>query len=473
MTVKREPGVLPWGGSVTLHDLADCLSRVPTLLGADDSVDLRIVAYLDDDGHWVVYAGALWVGFPEAQDPPVVQMGTLLLASYRGAPADIGSAESLCEFIGQWSVLTGGTVEPRAFSGAGSVSRIGSDQGRLGYPCWDIVLYYAPAAAQLLPPSGPFFDPKTQRFADSVMDACAQWLGDETYRQTGSPVDYLRIIVADPRARIAALQRTPAGVDISIVGTQPGRALTCVTELVAYDGTVDKSMANAVSQAGSVRVSRVLVERPFRQFRAFLFGPDGSWYDRVNEALESPSTRGYALFGITRNPHNDALADALAAGESDHVEFKAWMPTDVSDRKSAELLQAACAFANGPGGVIYIGVNDQIEILGTDRAIRMWASRENKSDSLDQLREAYALRLRARIADGIAPSVLATVSWIPYAGGESICSIKVIGSGAIVHSLVATNEIYVRRGANNRRARPEEINIEAFAIRGRHDNFGL
>ena len=76
---------------------------------------------------------------------------------------------------------------------------------------------------------------------------------------------------------------------------------------------------------------------------------------------------------------------------------------------------------------------------------------------MDQLRAEYAIALRKRISDGIAPSIILETNWIEYAGGQHVCRIKVHGSEQVIHSLEETNDIYVRRGASNRKARPEEI----------------
>lgn len=48
-------------------------------------------------------------------------------------------------------------------------------------------------------------------------------------------------------------------------------------------------------------------------------------------------------------------------GESQRVEFKISFPKKIHD-----LLEEVCAFANKDGGIIFIGVNDDSEIVGTD-----------------------------------------------------------------------------------------------------------
>ena len=80
----------------------------------------------------------------------------------------------------------------------------------------------------------------------------------------------------------------------------------------------------------------------------------------------------------TRNPEADVeylveprtkLEAFLANREGPEAEFKRQVPT--SDDSKANVMKTVCAFANGPGGSILFGVDDDQGLLGYPG--RMWA----------------------------------------------------------------------------------------------------
>jgi hypothetical protein len=261
---------------------------------------------------------------------------------------------------------------------------------------------------------------------------------------------------------MTAIKRNGDTVDVVVHGSRPDMQLNIVVEAVGYRGVRERAVSIPVGPKDGARAGTILLDRPIQRFRALLFGDDGQVYDEINESVSQPSARGYELFGISPTQEAGDLGYVLDTGESEVSECKAWMPTDVSDGKAIELLQAVCAFANGNGGSIYIGVTDDLEVKGTDRKLKEWRPRgERSGQRMEDLRSEYTKALRARIADGISPSVSVDFDWIPYAGGEYVCRIIVIGSNRIIHYVIATNDAYVRRGANNRKARPDELSSPA------------
>jgi hypothetical protein len=451
---------LPRSGQISFLELTGRIGSVSTSLGSPDVIEQRVVAYRDKDGRWIVYAAGLYVGYPPlGESPQVLRLGPLSLISYRGTPTDANTPDRFLEFIYSWPTIAGeGELRRLGFGDHVTVDRAGSDEGPAGYPCWRSSLYYTPSAADAPPPQGPFFDQTTRRYAERASDAAVSWLSDEVYRQGSSPNSSLRVAIADPRARMTRLSREGDSVNIAVVGTQPEMDLDVVVQTVGYSGNQEPDIVTRVLPHERGRSATIPLERPFQRFRALLFGPDGEVYDEVRESISHPSLRGYSLFGIVPSREDADLAYALGVGESDRVECKEWMPTDPTNPKAIELLQAVCAFGNGKGGSIYIGVSGQLEVKGTDKPLRTWRPRQDRGgQNLEDLRAQYSKALRARVADGISPSIPIEVDWLEHAGGEHVCRVKVRGSGQLIHSIIATNDIYVRRGANNRKARPEEL----------------
>jgi hypothetical protein len=458
--MSRSKQYLPRAGVITLPEIVGFIGKVSDLLGSPPTIEHRVVAYPDKENRWVVYASSVYVGYPiRPNSHQFVKLGPLVLVSNHSRPKDVDTPEKFRAFLTSWPTVAGGgeLLQP-TFGNDVHINRMGSDQGYAGYPCWRAVLYYATQTADFPPPDGPFYDEMSGHFAERAAEAAVVWLDDEHFRDGSMPNSALRLVVADPRAVITRFAREPESVRITVFGTRPEMKLNIVVQMFGYAGVIESPISSAVVAVGQERAATIPVSAPFQRFRALLFGPDGEVYDEVNETIARPSARGYELFGISSSSQDVDLTQALTAGESDTVECKEWMPTDTTAGKANELLKSVCAFANGRGGSIYIGVSKHLEIKGTDRQLRTWHEKEGRSGhSVSDLRAEYAKAVRSRIADGISPSVSIEIEWIEYAGGEHICRVKIHGSGQLIHWVIATNDIYVRRGANSRKARPEEL----------------
>lgn len=139
------------------------------------------------------------------------------------------------------------------------------------------------------------------------------------------------------------------------------------------------------------------------------------------------------------------LQDLVAKGETYTVEFKAG---SINDRA---IVRAVVCLANGDGGLLLIGVDDEGHICGTD-------PRHGNETSPE--------RLRAVIANRTEPSVMVEVD-VVQGEGVDVIVIKVPRA----HSVVATNEgEYVRRAIDPRGApacvpmRPHEVLSRAGSI---------
>jgi hypothetical protein len=452
--------MLPRFGQITLAQLTQSIGEVPAALGSPDVIEHRLVAYHSDEDLWTVYAAGFYVGYPmRSAGAQVLPLGPLSLVSYYGTTNDANSPDRFRDFVHAWPAIAGGGLLPRTgFGDQVTIDRIGSGEGPLGYPGWRASLYYSETPAPGNLAQGPFFDPRTERYAERPADAAVDWLNDEVHRQTSTPSTSLRVAIADPRSRITRLTREGDAIRIAIDGTRSDLALDVVVKTVGYVEHQETASFAKVFRDDLGRFAMVPIERPFQQFRALLFGPRGEIYDELRESILHPSPRGYSLFGIEPSLPNEDLVYVLATGETDTVECKEWIPTDPSSPKAIELLQSVCAFGNGKGGSIYIGVSEQLEVKGTDRPLRTWRSRDTRANqNLTALRAEYSKAIRKRVADGVAPSVPVEIDWLEHAGGEYVCRVRVPGSGEVIHSIIATNDIYVRRGANNRKARPEEL----------------
>jgi hypothetical protein len=87
------------------------------------------------------------------------------------------------------------------------------------------------------------------------------------------------------------------------------------------------------------------------------------------------SIAGIAIYGAIaahfQHPQRDSVAELLAAGESDRVEFKSTARVNLhtgakDDRMELVIAKTVCGFLNGDGGTLLVGVDDAGTPLGLE-----------------------------------------------------------------------------------------------------------
>lgn len=128
------------------------------------------------------------------------------------------------------------------------------------------------------------------------------------------------------------------------------------------------------------------------------------------------------------------LRQLIAAGEGPEVEFKREL-TPAIDRTIA-------AFANGNGGIILIGVDDDSSLVGV-------------SDSQRQVEERVQGLCRSNVKPPVAPRVHALTL------DSTLIGVVEVAPG-LQKPYTAGDICYVRAGSTTRRARPEELRVLSF-----------
>ena len=132
------------------------------------------------------------------------------------------------------------------------------------------------------------------------------------------------------------------------------------------------------------------------------------------------------LEGITETEETElevSLADMIAEGESDELEFKSTLRWDlregqVNKKLEEVILKTVAAFANSDGGTLLIGVDDEGNVLGL----------EHDYASLgDADKDKFELHLRNLLTQAFGNSFAATKvkSRFPEIGGQEICQVDV------------------------------------------------
>lgn len=123
------------------------------------------------------------------------------------------------------------------------------------------------------------------------------------------------------------------------------------------------------------------------------------------------------------------IKNLIKQGESDQLEFKEVVQKDA-------IAKALCAFLNGDGGTVLIGVKDNGEIIGLENA------------------GFYEAELRQYLFQSILPEPAVTVS-IEQVGAKEIISIKVWEGSKPPY--LFNGEIFFRKGSNTVKASSAQI----------------
>ncbi len=152
------------------------------------------------------------------------------------------------------------------------------------------------------------------------------------------------------------------------------------------------------------------------------------------------------------------LFELIRCGESELCEFKPYI--DLTNQKALEIEKTVCAFSNQNGGTLFIGVNDEGEIVGLAKELSRHGRKkgQNQRQDLNALITGYEKEVRARLRESLkdnqcCASRVATVS------GTQLIVVEVQRSAdvnCLVRSEIA-QIAFIRRGATNAKMSPAEI----------------
>ncbi len=125
--------------------------------------------------------------------------------------------------------------------------------------------------------------------------------------------------------------------------------------------------------------------------------------------------------------HSSTLADLLAGGESQTVEFKStarWnVHTNQADKKMEHVItKTVCGFLNGEGGTLLIGVDDEGHVVGLGADMQTLGSKAN--------RDGYELFLRQHLDNNLSIQTAAVVRIrFDQVDDNDVCLVSVAASG--------------------------------------------
>ena len=136
----------------------------------------------------------------------------------------------------------------------------------------------------------------------------------------------------------------------------------------------------------------------------FFYGAKGVWM------VPLPASEGLSasdrLVRMVRN--------ACSTGESKHTEFKTFV--DLSEglgsgckkTKYRELVRTVVAFANGEGGCVFLGIDNDCHLTGIDEALRKYSQSDPSDEVLDAYRGALLSAILRDVVGEISLQISAT-----------------------------------------------------------------
>lgn len=173
------------------------------------------------------------------------------------------------------------------------------------------------------------------------------------------------------------------------------------------------------------------------------------WYEQI------PTFHSGGIRWITGQGESSEQNDVteIRKGEGPHQEFKPFIKLGAGEKKAADLVRAALAFANTAGGIIYFGVNDAIEIEGIENDLRKAYSTGDVTTAAHK----YGREVQAFIND--ATNQRLDIRWSVITAEDHVLlkvQVAELQSGKPAWD-VKTKETWIRHGSNNLRPDPDTI----------------
>lgn len=239
----------------------------------------------------------------------------------------------------------------------------------------------------------------------------------------------------DLRARLTAVRISADSVDVDVEGND---LRNVVVELAGDEpGRVEQVWDR--HRTGTDTVTFPIVDH-LQSGAWVLLRKGGEWLDR--RFLTVPWTRGTEVGVEVIVEPRTRLEAFVADRETDRVEFKRAVPTD--DTGKAKVMKTVCAFANGSGGSVLFGIDDDQQVPGVPAQI------------VGRLRD----QLTQMVGSWIEPRPRIDFEVMPIGEGGSVVLELKVSPGIGLYGCATHGEtpvVYVRHLATTVRARPGEI----------------
>jgi hypothetical protein len=294
----------------------------------------------------------------------------------------------------------------------------------------------------------------------SLEEAAADWLRDSSIKQNNRPSHSYRFLLALSQAILDDLDLKQGKLTIHIHSLASLSGIYLKLSSKSPDGSVHRQNKRAATRLD------LEIPNDIQELTLYLVDDEGNPHDHYSETQFRSSWPQPILEGgrLTERPR---LLDHIRKGEGVTIEFKEWIPIPPDDKKRWDIHKTTVAFVNTKGGSVLIGVDDNGEIVGITQNLRKIYGKAMKGD-ISAMARAYEKDLRRIIVEEVAPEIDMEFEILHV--GEYIVMVIHVEQGSDPCWIVPTRETFIRRGATNTKATPEEI-IQLHEERSRTRRF--
>ena len=164
--------------------------------------------------------------------------------------------------------------------------------------------------------------------------------------------------------------------------------------------------------------------------------------------------------GTGQIQHEEELKSLIRRGESELCEFKAYI--DLTDQnKSLEIDKTVCAFSNQHGGTLFLGVNNEGDVVGLAKHLA-----KLDGANIDEAGARYASAIHTRLRESLKNNQCFSIEIIKLYSNTLI--VVAVGKSPEINFLLNFNQAYIRQGGTNEKISPQEISSRG---QGRTDLF--
>lgn len=156
--------------------------------------------------------------------------------------------------------------------------------------------------------------------------------------------------------------------------------------------------------------------------------------------------------------HERELLEMVLNGESEICEFKPYV--DINNAKATEIEKTVCAFSNQRGGVLFIGVTKEGEVVGLAKDI--W----KRGDDLSKVAAKYEKEVRSRLRESLKDNQCFKSKVVSLLG-TLVIVIEVVAARDTNYLVKSEqmNTAYIRHGATSMKMSPPEMKAKIESAR--------
>jgi hypothetical protein len=291
----------------------------------------------------------------------------------------------------------------------------------------------------------------TSRIFHDQYDGIRQYLGTKvSFNYNNGWIGAMLFILPDYRIRIREIvgEHEELTVKTEKNDSLIGARLHCLA-----DGAQERQEISKPINGADITLQLTSRVDQLETIRIFITHPTDGLIDSYEQVPTYHSGRTRWLAGARRDDRRD-IVEEIGKGEGPNLEFKPFIRIGKGEKKEAEVIRAAIAFANAGGGAILFGVNNLGEIEGIEKDLPAFAPTLESVAAAEQ----YGRQLRAMLNDATNRR-LELQSTVVEIANHILLRLYVAEVPARDKPVwkIGTNDIWIRSGSTN--SRPDPVTI--------------